>query len=1218
MNVLLFLLWFKSLDAAYGSSYSNFIAVESAHPCPGINQCKTLEFYASNAYFTDNTSFIFLPGIHVLGNISIPNVSNVILMASTEGNVTIQCNGSGGLVFQNASNVVLANLSFVSCGQPLPHSLQREGETAQAALAFGQVTDLQLESVSVSHSRGYGLLGHCVHGDFNITNSHFTSNKGSGHYLGGNAAIEYIDCTSLAAKSNVLISSSTFSRGGYDSYTENSTLYATGLLLILSHSNISVTISDVCMESNENDYYRGFGGNMLIHAFTPPGDMSNSVTISNSRFVNGTSWLGAGVGVSFFGSGHSHSCATVHFTFHKCEMSHNTGIGSGLYYEFQMVKPHYTCLCVHMTVKNSVFDGNTLKIESMNHPNFFGEGVAAHLLAKYYGNTAVEKIKNHYKTNFDNCVFNNSQLVVRLENRTANTKLAVTVMTMRNINMDSSLTNCEIADNVFPGIGISNSKIKVSGNIVIRNNTGMNGGGMLLCESSYLILTRDTNVSFINNHAVQLGGGIYIEGGCLHTKPFCFYQPDYNDEWDCANISKSTNIVMINNTAGYAGQHLFGGGLDNCKIFKCSSLEVFPNLFRLSPNETEHTYLSAVTSRPTKICFCDDKQNPNCTLPSTTKVLHENKYPGEMVSFDIVSVGQFNGTVPGTVLYHIEYSDLKPEVGSTLLNCTTFRVPIITNETKEVKINLQLTSNLYFSSENITYLSVSEPLVVYVKLKKCPPGFNQSNGSCECETKLNSKQISCDISTNTITRTPPAWIGYDTTTSESALSTGLIYHEVCPYDYCLPQSANITSNDALFGQDSQCGPNRTGLLCSRCKDGLTLSFGTSDCMECDNKVALPLSLIGYPLFGIALVLLLVVFDTYSDGTFCGLLFYANVINLYDFIFLPRDQVNRVVRALISWMSLNIGFESCIYSGMDSYAKTWLNFCFPLYLFLLTAAIIMLVRKSRKVAGLFGGKTVNVLAALLLLSYTKLIQNTMTALSATIVHYPSNNVSRGIDRIVWTSDPTLEYFSGKHIPLALVAIVFGLLILAFTMVLLCVQPLQRYSHLRCFSWMAKIKPFIDAYTAPHIINDNCRYWEGLLLFFRLILAILLETNVKNDMNVNLKAIFCVCVLLLTIAWCVGGVYKKTHLNIINSSYVLNLTLLTITIYGHGEHQLPNPARFRYIAYSSYFIAISTMCGIVAYHGYSRVKRWYVARRRSRYQELPADDIDTDYLHNMRHL
>ena len=200
-------------------------------------------------------------------------------------------------------------------------------------------------------------------------------------------------------------------------------------------------------------------------------------------------------------------------------------------------------------------------------------------------------------------------------------------------------------------------------------------------------------------------------------------------------------------------------------------------------------------------------------------------------------------------------------------------------------------------------------------------------------------------------------------------------------------------------------------------------------------------------------------------------------------------------------------------------------------------------------------------------------------------------------------------------MALVAIVFGLLILAYTLVLLFVQPLQRYSHLRCFSWMAKLKPLMDAYTAPHIINDNCRYWEGLLLLFRLGLAAVFSGNVEGNINTNLIAVSLSCVLLLSIAWSVGGVYKKTYLNILNMSSIVNLATLSLAVSyinrietgsANQMRDLQRHQNLSFISYTSFSVAALTTIMIVAKQVYVKLKFCYQKCKKKDYQALDASE------------
>jgi len=86
---------------------------------------------------------------------------------------------------------------------------------------------------------------------------------------------------------------------------------------------------------------------------------------------------------------------------------------------------------------------------------------------------------------------------------------------------------------------------------------------------------------------------------------------------------------------------------------------------------------------------------------------------------------------------------------------------------------------------------------------------------------------------------------------------------------------------------------------------------------------------------------------------------------------------------IAWLNLDLGIEICFYNGMDAYAKTWLQFAFPSYIWLAAGLIIFLSRRSTHMARLMGRNAIQVLATLFLLSYTKLLQTIIAVLSFTV-------------------------------------------------------------------------------------------------------------------------------------------------------------------------------------------------------------------------------------------
>ena len=183
-------------------------------------------------------------------------------------------------------------------------------------------------------------------------------------------------------------------------------------------------------------------------------------------------------------------------------------------------------------------------------------------------------------------------------------------------------------------------------------------------------------------------------------------------------------------------------------------------------------------------------------------------------------------------------------------------------------------------------------------------------------------------------------------------------------------------------------------------------------------------------------------------------------------------------------------------------------------------------------------------------------------------------------MVWLYAANIDYLSGKHIPLFLVAVFFFLfLFLPYTLLLLFGQWLLAISHLRLFSWVNRLKPFMDAYHAP--FKAKHRYWPGLLLVLRFVLLLVFafQFNPQQDRaSINLLAILVGAGILQLWAWVSGRVYKNWCLDALEGSFVLNLIILvgaTFYVKRAGGNQLA-------VGYTSISIAVATVIAILAFH------------------------------------
>ena len=250
----------------------------------------------------------------------------------------------------------------------------------------------------------------------------------------------------------------------------------------------------------------------------------------------------------------------------------------------------------------------------------------------------------------------------------------------------------------------------------------------------------------------------------------------------------------------------------------------------------------------------------------------------------------------------------------------------------------------------------------------------------------------------------------------------IIHGPRCPLDYCKYIPINVSLNDPSIQYDF----NRNGTLCGQCQKNFSLALGSLHCIPCDNNYATLILL--FVLVGIALITTIFLLRlTVSLGTLNGLFFYANIIQANHQAFFPRATIN-IFTIFISWLNLDLGIETCFYDGMDIYAYSWFQFLFPFYLWFLIGCIILACRYSQSVAKRLGQNPVTVLATLILISYSKILQAIIVPLSWTYLTYYRHSTET--KHTVWLYDTSIHFFQDlKHSTLGLF-VILSLIVFAF--------------------------------------------------------------------------------------------------------------------------------------------------------------------------------------------
>ena len=732
---------------------------------------------------------------------------------------------------------------------------------------------------------------------------------------------------------------------------------------------------------------------------------------------------------------------------------------------------------------------------------------------------------------------------------------------------------------------------------IIANNSAMNGGGLLLSSDSKLYQQPGIAVHFISNSAKSTGGAIKVEESnpltyCITSErnfdvssSDCFFQAQQKYIWELSSFYKFQTLISFlnvshtmqfeNNSAVEAGTDLYGGSVDNCtlKSFEFAtdyedSRAISGYLFDVM---TENK--ATACSDPLNICSCKDD------LPNCTGSYHpEPVYPGGTLEVPVIALGQRNGPTAAVIKVVDTSNSIKLtslEYSQNINNsCTMMKYTILSRA-------VGTTQEMTLYAQGPCSPTQTNTLTVTVSIQHCPPGFQLSMNEpiCICADRLQQFTNTCIVDNRIVMRVHNAefWVGYDNE------SKGLILHPNCPFHYCTSEETYLAVDDS----DKQCNYNRSGLLCGKCSENLSLVLGSSRCLQCSNSY---LSLlIAFIFAGIALVLFLLVLRlTVAAGTINGLVFYANVVAVNSAIFFrphngdaPSGLMGNFLSVFIAWLNLDLGIETCFYNGLSAYEKTWMQFAFPLYVWSLVGIIIICSYYSGRVARVFGRNPIAVLATLFLLSYAKLLRTVIAALSYTSLEYPNNT-----QIVVWLYDGNVRYLSGKHIPLftaAIICLIF--LFLPYMILLIFGQCLQAKSNLKMFSRINSryVKPFLDAYHAPYTINH--RYWTGLMLLLRLVLFLTTAVNALGDPSVNLLAIASFSVAILTHRTIFGTrLYKTLSLDLLEISLIVNLAILAVaTLYIHSSGGNQNAVTF-----TSVGVAFATFTGIVIYHSIQQVK------------------------------
>ena len=706
-----------------------------------------------------------------------------------------------------------------------------------------------------------------------------------------------------------------------------------------------------------------------------------------------------------------------------------------------------------------------------------------------------------------------------------------------------------------------NSKVLCEGNTAVRfeNNRALYGGAILAKDQSNIILTGNSNVSFVNNEATQNGGAGYFYSHCnfivkenswvsftnnkaLHGGAVCiddevklifkenptamFYINSVTVGGGAINVLNNSSIILkdfinINftkNTAQYGGAIFLDTTAVMVKNHDLKCIDFQSNFAKFSGDSvyqdvTGSCNISCLNNRiygisndliatpPNVLKFYDPAiciDNDSDTQCNTYYV--QNVMLGSEIILPACVLDYYSNQIIDSTQFlvhsemHSNYFTNGPN--EILISCDKFQgISIMSNQSLSTSINFSINISLNVDHD-ATWKQISVMLIV--GLSPCHPGFWQYLESQKCECYNANDIVFCSGNSSTIKR--GYWFGS---------VTGKPTITFCPINYC-----NFTCCETTNGyyhlspmRNDQCRSHRSGTACGSCTHGYTLSFDSTKCINVEScSVSQTVLVIMLTvIYWILMVILLFAMMYYrvEIGYLYSITYYYSIV---DILLSQNLQASSglylMVNIMSSFSKITPQFlgELCLTSGMSGIDQQFIHYIHPSAALVTFVVIRLLARKSQIGLAVISRGIIRVICLLLLLSYTSIV-STSLLLIRTLKF-------RGIDKVYTYLSPDVEYFHGRHLAYAIIALLCTITIVIGLPLLLIVKPF--INHKIKFK---RIKPLLDQFQGCY--KDKFCCFAGYYMICRLVIITIVIVNSSNDF---------VAVYMLTI---ISGVTAVIH-------------------------------------------------------------------------------------------
>ena len=585
-------------------------------------------------------------------------------------------------------------------------------------------------------------------------------------------------------------------------------------------------------------------------------------------------------------------------------------------------------------------------------------------------------------------------------------------------NVNTTIENSTFSFNTGTSLQLNNTTAYLGQDVLFNSNNAFTGAAITVYGSSTLNFDNQTNISFLNNHAVY-GGALYVN--------------------NASALQLCTRVTFTNNKASSGGSDIY---------------------FENPHQATEF-----------------NNTNCNDTLAVGTPAYHITSYenavpifPGQNIPLHLTVV-DFNGHpsyCEATVLFKCDYKLCDERCiwhhGQSVISLSTrrFITNIYITSPKPPVHCAQLVMQLVCKYSNIS---------IDLTITECPDGFkyNDTTMMCEC---LEKGDIKCSNMLGQACIPKDRWVIED--------DDNILLAE-CNSPFCntmvqTPCSQEIADNMSyVVIQSQRCKEKHGGLACINCDEYSNYTFLALKCVSDDGCRPWQPGLVLFfaIVFQIILTSLILLLGTFiiknvPNGMFGFLFYFAILSNLPFNYFDQYISLENLVSLTGSFLFLNWELFGlipvCAFQTIGPLSNFGLRFVGPiiaLIIAIILSLISRLIPKYRTNSTTFI-MNINLIFFLLLWSLASTSINIMYSLKLNI---------DGIENTRVYLQPDLTYFTGSHVPLWLCS--FGILVFIISPFLLLIT----FSRLISYKFkLVRFKPFLEFYQACY--SDRYHWFSAV--------------------------------------------------------------------------------------------------------------------------------------------